>query len=113
MSEYEWKVLGDFGLILSVSDYPFFIKSIATDDMQFPNDFQQALTSERTPMLVGVLPSSEMLMTHWEKLAEDMPDLKHYIQAGLNSAYEYYTRMDETKAYVIAMCMFSQYHLFY
>lgn len=64
-------------------------------------------------MLAGVLPSFEMLMTRWEKLAEDMPDLKRYIKPGLDSAYEYYTCMDETKAYVIAMCTFSHYHLFY
>ena len=63
-------------------------------------------------MLAGVLPSFEMLMTCWEKLAEDMPDLKHYIQAGLNSAYEYCTHMNETKTYIIAMCTFSHYHLF-
>ena len=57
-------------------------------------------------MLAGVLPSFEMLMTRWEKLAKDMPKLKKYIQPGLDSAYEYYSRMDETNAYVIAMCMF-------
>jgi hypothetical protein len=81
--------------------------------MQFPNDFQQALTSERTPMLAGVLPCFEMLMTQWENLAKDMPKLKPYIQPGLDSAYKYYNRMDDTKAYVVAMCTFSHYHHFY
>ena len=57
-------------------------------------------------MLAGVLPSFEMLMTRWEKLATDMPNLKKYIQPGLDAAYEYYTCMDKTKAYVIAMCKF-------
>lgn len=55
-------------------------------------------------MLSGVLPSFEMLMTRWEKLAEDVPTLKKFIDPGLQKAYEYYNRMDETKAYVIAMC---------
>jgi hypothetical protein len=55
-------------------------------------------------MLAGVIPSFEMLMTHWEKLAKDMPRLQRYIQPGLTSAYKYYKRMDETKAYIIAMC---------
>ena len=55
-------------------------------------------------MLSGVLPSFEMLMTRWEKLAQDVPALKKYINPGLEKAYEYYNRMDETKAYIIAMC---------
>jgi hypothetical protein len=55
-------------------------------------------------MLSGVLPSFEMLMSRWEKLAKDVPALKKYIDPGLKKAYEYYNRMDETKAYVIAMC---------
>jgi hypothetical protein len=63
-------------------------------------------------MLSGVIPSFEMLMTRWEKLAKDMPRLKRYIQPGLDSAYEYYTRMDDTKAYVIAMCTFSDFSSF-
>ena len=81
-------------------------------DMQFPNDFQQVLTSQRTPILAGVLPSFEMLMTSWEKLANDMPNLKQFIQPGLDSTYKYYRRMDETKAYVIAMCTFSLHHFY-
>lgn len=35
-----------------------------------------------------------------------MPHLQKYIQPGLDSAYEYYSRMDDTKAYVVSMCMF-------
>jgi hypothetical protein len=71
--------------------------------LQFPNDFQQALTSEKTPTLSGVLPSFEMLMSRWEKLAKDVPALKNYIKPGLTKSYEYYNRMDETKAYILAM----------
>jgi hypothetical protein len=41
-------------------------------------------------MLSGVLPSFEMLMTRWEKLAEDVPTLKKFIDPGLQKAYEYY-----------------------
>lgn len=55
-------------------------------------------------MLSSVLPSFEMLMTRWEKLAKDVPALKKYINPGLEKAYGYYNRMDETKAYVIVMC---------
>jgi hypothetical protein len=55
-------------------------------------------------MLSGVLPSFKMLMTRWEKLAQDVQALEKYIKPGLKKAYEYYNHIDETKAYVIAMC---------
>jgi hypothetical protein len=58
-------------------------------------------------MLAGVLPCFEMLMTSWETLAKDTPKLKPFIQPGLDSAYEYYKRMDDTNAYILAQCTFS------
>jgi hypothetical protein len=42
-------------------------------------------------------------MTKWEKLANRVK-MKPIVQPGLDWAYKYYTRMDETKAYVVAMC---------
>jgi hypothetical protein len=59
-------------------------------------------------MLAGVLPSFEMLMSRWEKLAKDVPTLKKYINPGLKKSYEYYNRMDETNGYIFAMRTFSK-----
>ena len=45
-----------------------------------------------------------MFMWEWEVLAEKHPRLKPWIDVGLEWAGEYYTRMDRTDAYIIAMC---------
>lgn len=62
-------------------------------------------------MLAGVLPAFEVFLTKWEKLATVKPWLKPYIDEGLSWAYKYYQRMDLTKAYVIAMCKSSLFHM--
>jgi hypothetical protein len=61
------------------------------------------MSSESTPILCGAIPAFEMFMTAWENCAEGHPNLKKYIQPGLDWACMYYSRMDRTRAYVIAM----------
>ena len=56
--------------------------------------------------------SFKMLMTHWEQLVRDMPNPKKYIQPGHDAAYEYYTCIDGTNAYIIAMYKFTSLVLF-
>lgn len=43
-------------------------------------------------------------MTRWEKLRTKYPELKPWVDVGLEWAEKYYDRMDDTDAYVIAMC---------
>jgi hypothetical protein len=62
------------------------------------------MSAESTPVLAGVIPSFEMFMSSWEKLARQNPRLRNVITIGLHWAYKYYGRMDRTKAYIIAMC---------
>ena len=62
------------------------------------------MSNERTPILSGAIPSFEMFMSRWEKLMTEHPHLKHLFKPGLDLAYEYYTRMDHTRAYIVAMC---------
>lgn len=64
------------------------------------------LSKEETPVLAGVLPSFEIFLTKWEKLATVKLWLKPWIDEGLSWAYKHYNRMDQTSAYVIAMCKF-------
>jgi len=45
-------------------------------------------------------------MTEWESLRVDCPKLKFWMEIGLRWAKKYYIRMDDTDAYVIAMCKF-------
>lgn len=61
------------------------------------------MSGERTPILCGAIPAFEMFMTTWEDMVEKHRNLKQLIQPGLNVAYEYYNRMDRTRAYAITM----------
>ncbi len=64
------------------------------------------MSSDRTPLLSETLPAFERFMTLWEKIRDKFPNLKPLIEPGLQSAYKYYNRMDNTKAYVVAMCKY-------
>jgi hypothetical protein len=64
------------------------------------------MSREETPVLSGTLPAFEMFMTSWEMLGEKYPRLAPFVDIGLKWAYKYYCRMDQTRAYVIAMGMF-------
>ena len=44
-------------------------------------------------------------MTSWEQLQREHPHLKRFIEVGLQSAYQYYAKMDRTSSYIVAMCM--------
>jgi hypothetical protein len=69
------------------------------------------MSSESTPVLCGAIASFELLMTKWERLGEEHPELQYWTQIGLHWARKYYKRMDDTDAYVIAMggSLFSDY----
>src|SRR6266581_6097255 len=64
------------------------------------------MLSETTPILSHAIPNFEMFMTEWESLRVDCPELKFWTEIGLHWAKKYYIRMDDTDAYVIAMCKF-------
>jgi len=64
------------------------------------------MSGESTPILCGAIPSFEMFMTSWEKLLHDHKSLKKYIDPGLQWAYTYYSRMDNTRAYIVTMRKF-------
>jgi hypothetical protein len=61
------------------------------------------MSREKTPVLAGSLPAFEMFMTAWETLGDKHPRLKPFVDIGLKWAKKYYCRMDQTKAYIIAM----------
>ena len=61
------------------------------------------MSREETPVLSGSLPAFEMFMTSWEMLGKKYPRLEPFIAIGLKWAYKYYFRMDQTRAYVVAM----------
>ena len=74
--------------------------------LQFPDFALQVMSSDKTPVLAGAVPSFERFMCVWEDLTKDesMQDVAPAIQAGLKCTYKYYNRMDCTSAYVVNMC---------
>lgn len=62
------------------------------------------MSSESLPVLGGALPSFELLMIQWESLATNAPQCAPYLKVGLEWARDYYQRMGQTHAYVVAMC---------
>jgi hypothetical protein len=49
----------------------------------------------------------EIFMQAWESLANANPELGQYINAGMKVAKKYYSRMDQTNAYAVALCKFN------
>ena len=62
------------------------------------------LSKDKTPVLAGVIPVFEIFMTKWETLAAKRVWLKPFIDEGLRWAKKYYVRLDNTTAYIVAMC---------
>lgn len=67
---------------------------------------QNRVSGEKLPRLGLSVPYFEIFMTGWEKLGESRPHLKPLLDIGLDWAKKYYNRMDDTTAYIIAMCTF-------
>ena len=70
------------------------------------------MLSESMPVMCGAIASFELLMTKWERLGEEHPQLQYWTQIGLRWAKKYYKRMDDTNAYAITMSkssLFSDY----
>src|SRR5258708_7192603 len=65
---------------------------------------QQIMSAKSMPVLSGAVPSFEIFMSQWEKLHTKYPELKPWVDIGLKWAERYYTHMDDTNAYVVAMC---------
>jgi len=65
---------------------------------------QQIMSAESMPVLSGAVPSFKIFMTRWEKLCDMFPLLKPWVDVGLQWAKKYYTRMDNTDVYAVAMC---------
>jgi hypothetical protein len=70
------------------------------------------MSGDQTPLLAGVIPIFEIFITGWEKLKMKRPLLAPFIQPGLDSAGKYYSRIDLSKAYIVAMCTSIQFKYF-
>jgi len=73
---------------------------------------QMSLANERTPTLRNSIPHWECFMTALKEYGTHLPCLKPILDKDLAWATTYYSRMDNTKAYIIAMCKSPAYILF-
>jgi len=71
---------------------------------QVSYQFQQCLLSESMPVLLHGVIALEEYMMDLETLGKDFPVLKPWTAIGMDWGTKYYTWMDDTKAYVVAMC---------
>jgi hypothetical protein len=80
------------------------MSEFSQSSIQHPHAVHQVMSKEKTPVLAGTIPTFERFMTAWERLAARNKSLAPAIRKGLDAAYKYYKRMDNTDAYVVAMC---------
>ena len=62
------------------------------------------MSSERMPILGGVIPAFELSMMQWEQLDVNTCHYAPFIKLGLKWAQKYYQHMGQTHTYTIAMC---------
>jgi hypothetical protein len=66
------------------------------------------MSAEDTPILSGAIPAFELFMSSWKSMVADSDlvaeNAAQFIQPGLAIANKYYTKFDDTDAYIIAMC---------
>ena len=79
--------------------------------LQIPHTFLQSMSSESTPVLSRTIGYFEMFMTELENLGEQHSVLRPWTGIALHWATKYYIRMDDTDAYVITMCKFSNWYV--
>ena len=61
------------------------------------------MSGECTPLLGTAVPMFEMFIVQWDALSKLVPRCSPFIKAGLECAKQYYKRMGNTRAYIIAM----------
>jgi hypothetical protein len=66
------------------------------------------MSSENTPILAATIPAFELFLSAWEamKADEDLVEenVASIITPGLNLAKSYYKKLEDSNAYIIAMC---------
>ncbi|KAJ7122049.1 ribonuclease H-like domain-containing protein [Mycena crocata] len=89
LGEHEWAALKSFKKILDV-----------------PHAFQQKLSAEKTPTLGLAFPAFESMISRWEQMQRENPELADIIQKGLDKLGSYQERVERVPAYVLAMRKF-------
>jgi hypothetical protein len=105
LTDLDWELLDTLYSVLAVHFYPIQIHPLFVQlAAQVPHMVQQAMSAKLMPVLLGAVPSFKIFMTQWETLCSKHPALKPWVDIGLKWAQKYYTCMDDTNVYVVAMC---------
>ncbi|KAJ6617266.1 hypothetical protein B0H10DRAFT_1797772 [Mycena sp. CBHHK59/15] len=76
--------------------------------LQQPHTVQTTMSAENTPILAGSIPAFELFISSWKSMLADTDlqneNIAKFIQPGLDIATNYYNKMGDTDAYIIAMC---------
>ncbi|KAG6372907.1 hypothetical protein JVT61DRAFT_6914 [Boletus reticuloceps] len=72
--------------------------------LEIPHHIQQTMSHESLPRLGKSVPTFEFFMKAWEILQTKTPRLQPFIGPGLVKAEKYYNKMENSPAYVVAMC---------
>lgn len=74
---------------------------------QVPGVLMKDLARERVPTLTSAMQTMEFWITAWEVLGsqgERGERIAKFTALGIERASEYYSRLDQSTAYIIAMC---------
>ena len=104
LSKSDWETLEGLESVLVVRRPLDLGPRTDTHHKQVPHEFLQATSAETTPTLSRAIINFEEFMSSWERLGQDHVLIKFWTTIGLRWATKYYIRMDNTEAYVLAMC---------
>jgi len=81
---------------------------------QIPHAFQQKLSTEKTPTLCYALPFFQSVITNWEKMKVEHPELRRIINPAIAKLTTYQYRIGDVPAYALAMgvyfCIFQSFY---
>ncbi|KAG6374918.1 hypothetical protein JVT61DRAFT_3661 [Boletus reticuloceps] len=67
-------------------------------------DYKLILEHKSLPRLGKYVPAIEFFMRAWGRFGDDKHHLQPFIKPGLNKVKTYYNKMENSPAYLIAMC---------
>jgi len=71
--------------------------------LELPHKCQELLSAEKTPTLSFALFTYEGLVLLWKDLAQDIPELSHYIDLGIAKIMEYVSKGRQSHVYALAL----------
>jgi hypothetical protein len=74
--------------------------------LEVPHTAQELLSAEKTPTLSIALPVYETMLNTWKQHQATFPELKYFIDVGIEKIEEYIARSRKLQAYALSMSMY-------